>query len=276
MKNKEDMTLAVVGTGRWGTNIIRTLEKLNIKYICCNTRGEHNGKECFDDWIKMLNTRPDGVIIAANPALNLSIMQHAELLGIPVMVEKPVAFYLADVHKMAKLKIPILVDYIHLFNDQYKKLKKQIKSPITRIASIGYNFGPFRHFSGLFDYGPHELALAMDLLPFDFQVANYKIKSNPKSGGRLYTLEFKAGTADVTILCGNGGNEKVRKFAVWCLNGDQFTFEDEKKHPLPLESAINHFIDVINGQKPNPSFDLTTKIHTSLYRLGNHWEKEHK
>lgn len=261
--------IGVIGTGCWGENIIETLKRMKIDLKVCNNHGSYQGQDCYSNWFKLIQSRPDGVIVAANPAINASVVKQCDLFGVPCLLEKPAAFFLKDVLQMATSKTPIMVDYIHLFNPKYKTMKSLLRSPITRIESTGTNYGPFRHFSSLYDYAPHDLSMCMDLLPEEFKLKYYGYSTHPKSRGKIFNLTFKSGDAEVKIHCGNGGDEKERRLVVECENGDILKYTDETACTAPLNMVIKQFLGVINGkEEPNPSFDLTVRIHQTLNKLG--------
>lgn len=256
--------LAVIGKGRWGKHIIQTAAAMEtIEVVAIGSKDR--------DWHDVFDKKPDGVVIAADPLINPAVIGYANVLNIPVMVEKPAALYLSDIYKMHKMKIPVLVDYIHLFNPMYQSVKRYIKSPIVKVVSLGYNNGPFRHYSSLYDYAPHDLAMCMDLISEPFELVSQSAKKQD-NGGVLYNLQFKAGETDIAILTGNGGADKKRQFAVWCENGDNFIFDD-KPSQEPLQNVLTHFVDVIGGAEMRPSFDLTVRIHQLLHKLGAEYEK---
>jgi len=256
--------LAVIVKGRWGKNIIQTasaLPDVEVVAFCGRER----------DWHDVFTKKPDGVIVAAHPSLNREVVQYANVLGVPVMIEKPAALYLSDIYKMEQCKVPILVDYIHLFNPQYQHMKASISGTISLIASIGYNDGPIRDYSSLYDYGVHDLALCMDLVPKEFLILDQKAK-NSANGGRMFNLHLQAGKTQVVIKCGNGGTEKVRKLAVFCENGNKLLFDDQPSK-VPLQNAIGHFVDVIRGKELLVPFELTVRIHKLLHQLEIRYEQ---
>ena len=267
--------IAVIGSGRWGTNIINTLMAMNKEVVISNTKGIYNNKDCYDDWLKMLyEVRPNGVIVAANPAMHISVAKYCDDLNIPLLLEKPAAFFYKDIHKMATYRNPIMVDYVYLYHPKYMTLKSKLKSPITKIVSVNYNDGPIRHYSSLFDYGVHDLAFAFDLLndATNIKVEGYKVK-DCENKGQLFMLDLKSNGRQIVIKCGNGGKEKVRKLSVFCKNGDVLTFDDsESNDKAPLRNVLSDFCKVIDGDKPRIPFVKTMQIHKVLNDLGNQWE----
>lgn len=262
--------IGLIGTGLQGRRYIKTLRNFpDVKLeMVCNLRGEFDGRKCFQDYKDLLNLPLDGVIIAANPENNVEMIKHANFLKIPVLVEKPIGLSLKEINKLKSCKIPILVNYTHLFNPHYQELKKHIKSPVVQIASIGYNAGPIRHYTSLYDYMPHDLSMCLDLSPGDYNITNQKATSK-LNGSCLYRVELLSTGTSCQIMAGNGGTEKVRKLAVFCVNGDQFIYDDTKStdYQAPLMNVVQSFLNIIDKtEKPIP-FDFTLQIHNILHQL---------
>lgn len=253
--------IALIGTGVMGKRYMTTISnfKSEIELLQpCNSQR---------DWRDLLDKHPDGVIIAADPAINFDVIKYANILGIPVLCEKPVGVFLSDVQKMAKFKIPILADYTHLFSPEYQSVKA-LATNIKSIACLNYQFGPFRNFSPLFDYLPHDLAMCFDLLPSS-NVEILKQSAKAKNGGIIYNIQLDIGKVNVGIVCGNGADAKKRQLLITTLDNENILYDAATvaDNTMPLKNLIKHFLAVIDGAKPNPSFDLTVKIHEVLYKL---------
>lgn len=160
---RRTLTLALIGTGRWGANIRRTLEALpGCRLAYMETRG----------WRKLLGARDlDGVLIATpgstHARIALPFIEH----GVPTFIEKPLATSLADATKLQRAQkhssALVFVGHVHLYNPAYEVAKKHIRrsGSIRLLLAEGMNNGPFRDdMSALWDWAPHDLAMALDLL----------------------------------------------------------------------------------------------------------------
>lgn len=271
VEEKKVYNIGVIGTGVQGRRYIETMKHMeDIKLVGVSNRsgtfGEYN---CKSNWKDLFDLELDGIIVATDPLINLSIIRYADKCGVPVLVEKPVSLYLNEMAQLKRVKIPVVVDYIHLFNPEYNRIKGLIKSNITKIASIGYNTGPFRFYNGLFDYMPHDLSMCLDLAPGNYKIMD-KGMIKGRLGGMLYRAQLKSNTTELHILAGNGGSEKQRKLAIFCENGDQFVYDDKacKDYKAPLHNTVRHFIDVIGGKPCNKDIDFTVSIQHLLYLIG--------
>jgi predicted dehydrogenase len=115
------------GTGRWGGNIVRTLEHLPGARLAW-TAGRAG------DWARRLDgERPDAVAIATPAALHAAMALACLERDLPVFVEKPMATSVADAEAIRdaadRRGLPVVVDDV----------------------------------TPLWDWGPHDVALAIDL-----------------------------------------------------------------------------------------------------------------
>lgn len=262
------LNLGLIGTGVQGRRWINTFkDKANI-VVACNTSGKSDLQlPCFNNHHQLLDFKKlDGIILAAHPSISVEIIRAANFLEIPVLAEKPVGLSLKEVNKLSGIKIPLLVNYTHLYNPHYQEMKQEIKSPITKIISIGVGHGPFRDYTSLYDYVPHDLSLCLDLVPGEMEIVSKKCIQ--AVNGMLYFLELKSGNKQFFIKCGNGAPEKSRKLAVFCENGDVLNWDDAKStdYHAPMNNVANEFLGMI-CDKSKPSFNNTLQIQKLLYQL---------
>jgi predicted dehydrogenase len=276
--------LGLIGTGRFAQNYIKTIAQFpNIELAAvCNASGIYSNYKCFNNWRELLEQKYNGIIIAANPSIHIPIIQMANSLDIPVLVEKPLALSLNDALTLRNTHIPILVDYIHLFAPAFLKLKKLINSTIQYIYSYGINNGPIRDYSSLYDYGPHDLSMCIDVLNSNKLELKYSNKLST-ANGNIYDMQFISNKTEVIISIGNGGTNKIRKLIVHCENNDTLIYDDTSAHKLlyndepieidptpPLTNVLSHFIDVIENKMPvRPKLDLTFQITDILSNVEN-------
>lgn len=157
------LTLALIGAGRWGSNIRRTLADIpgcTLKYI-----ETHN-------WRRLLRLPDlDGILVATPASTHAEIALPFIRRGIPTFIEKPLTTTLEDALQLARAarraKSLVFVGHVHLYNPAYEAVRKLLPrlGGIRFLVSEGMNNGPFRtDMSALWDWAPHDLALAFDLL----------------------------------------------------------------------------------------------------------------
>lgn len=156
-------TLALIGRGRWGTNIQRTLEQFpgcNVPYIEAR------------DWKRLLSLRDlDGVLIATPGSTHAEIALPFIERGISTFIEKPLTTNLRDALRVEnaakKSGARVFVGHVHLYNPAYQKVKTLARRAGTLrfLFAEGMSNGPYRDdMSALWDWAPHDLAMALDLL----------------------------------------------------------------------------------------------------------------
>lgn len=224
-----------IGTGAWGQRYLQTWKNFNVN-LSIGTR---------QTWQKLLDQRPAGVAIVTHPDSHFTIAQYALELGIPVMMEKPVSFKIEEVEALSKYNIPILINHIHLFSNEYQRIK-QNRSPDQIYLEIG-NYTKDRFYSDLWDYGAHAFSIILDLWKAKFE--DIRIISHENYPNHWYT-RLKFGERTAMAFYGNRFLEK--KCYVDAYHLGQFSTYDSvlnPGNPLPLQNAMNIFLDAIQGKK---------------------------
>jgi predicted dehydrogenase len=168
--------LCVVGSGRWGLNHVKTLDRLNalggvvdknktiteqiaLDFPKCKTF--HSLKESFDYGF-------DGYVVASPPKTHFKIAKKIIKEGKPVLVEKPITLSLEDskeLNELAKLKgVNLMVGHLLLFHPAFVKIKELIDGGkiggIQYIYSNRLNLGSFRNDENvLWSFAPHDISL---------------------------------------------------------------------------------------------------------------------
>ncbi len=159
----EPTRVAVVGTGRWGKNILKTLDALPDCKLAYQVTRERQSLLQKNDI--------DAVVVATPPATHAEIALPFIERGVPVFIEKPLAAGLEDAQKISdaaqKRGSIVFVGHIHLYNPAYQAAKEQLKNigAIQLLLGEGYNLGPYREdYSALWDYGSHDIYMMLDIL----------------------------------------------------------------------------------------------------------------
>lgn len=171
--------IALIGAGRWGKNIIATLngiEGARLKYIVAaslkSLEPYKNDYEVETDYKKLLEKKDiDAVIIATPPSTHKDISLPFIRAKVPVFIEKPLTANLSEAEVILKEAKEggalVFVGHIHLYNPAYKKAKEvflKAGKPRAIYGECGGN-GPYRDdFSALWDWAPHDLSVMIDIL----------------------------------------------------------------------------------------------------------------
>jgi hypothetical protein len=251
----------VGGNGKWGKKIQNTFVSLNINYKVADQ----------SNWKKLISDAPAGVIISTPPQSHVEIADFALNKNIPTMIEKPLSLSYQEAYHLKQYTSPTLVNNIHLFSDAFNNLNNFSKlHQIDKIVSLGFNKGPIRDYSSLYDYGSHDISMILYLIKEFPKSVNFKeIKTNT---GRLFNIKMQFNKLCSESLVGNGGKKPIRKFKIDC-GGVKLIYDDKARpsyYNQPLTNAINVFIDAINGKNDDRlGLDLSLDVLKILDMYGD-------
>lgn len=172
--------LGLVGLGRWGRNYVSTIGALDSISLAAVASRNPDAKALLPpscavlaEWRELLTTpQLDGIIVATPPASHAEIVIAAVEAGLPVLIEKPLAASRGDVRAIqaALRERPaiVVVDHIHLFAPGFRMLRHEATGMgrIRCIRASAGNHGPYRaDVSVLWDWAPHDIAMALTLAP---------------------------------------------------------------------------------------------------------------
>jgi predicted dehydrogenase len=229
--------LILVGNGQWGKNYVNTLRQFsNVNLKIANR----------NNWQSLIDQGADGVIICTPPDSHIEIAHFSLSRNIPTMIEKPVALSMSEVLSLETYTVPILVNYIHLFSEAYQLAKQSIQGPILEINSIGYNKGPLRTYSSLWDYGSHNIAMILDLI--NKMPTSITAKKEITPHGELFHLSLKFDQINTLSIIGNGAETKALKLDIKSKNHVIYDNKDNSSLQIsPLTSALQVFIRALHG-----------------------------
>lgn len=261
----ETTSLAVVGSGPWAQRHMATISAtpgLQLAGVVSSSlsdqprtlHGDIVPNEIWSDIDRMLldKNRPDGIILATAPQHMLEDCGRLLSEGIPVLAEKPLTLSASDaqwiVEQAERVNGLIMVNLIHLFSAGYSALKRHLEDigALEELSSEGGNQGPFRKYmSSLWDYGPHELAFALDLA----KSSPIELTVNLLSGDRHrhvidVKMEFPNGMR-ANLKFGNMMAEKRRRLR---CKGEVGMLELQD-HPAP-NLRLNHKVLPLFGPLP--------------------------
>jgi predicted dehydrogenase len=298
--------LGLIGAGRWGRNYIKTIRVLpEARLSALATRNPAN-KELVDsschitpDWHELLDPKlVDGIIIATPPDLHAEMLEGAIRARLPAMVEKPLTLNLPDTVKLQSLQRElnalVLVDHIRLFNSAYIELNRQAPAlgQIREIHSESGNWGPFRDYTALWDYGPHDLSVTLTLLgqsPSTVRIEELERRRIENTLGGNYQIELGfRNDVRASIKLGNLFENKTLRLTV-VLDQGTLILDDlatnrlirrndktgsatmiELDDKLPLTRAVETFVGGIRGQY-SPAFGLDLAV--AIARVLDHQRK---
>lgn len=269
-------TLALVGKGRWGKNYINTINNLSSCVLPKKFVKASNYKDLF------AFSGIDGVIIATPSSTHFKIAKEFLERGFNVLIEKPMTTNYKDALELSKIarkyKNIVMVGHIYLYNPAFLRVKKLIKSigKIKYISTEGMNYGPIRNdVSALWDWGPHDISMLIDLLgSLPQEVSAYGL-SSLRPNTEFYdmcNLKLKFPN-DIFVFVNIGWLSPVKKRNMTIV-GEKSTivFDDtiEKKVALIQNLGINKEIKYPSFAK---EFPLTLEISNFVNSVQNKKKK---
>lgn len=231
--------LGLAGAGPWGRKLIAALARLpGVELGAVASRNPATRalvpKGCVvtEDW-RALARDPalDGVVIATPPVLHADMAIACLAAGKAVFVEKPLALDSGSAEAVCiqaeKSGAVAMTDHVHLFHPAYSELKRQLPAlaPIHGLRARGGRFGPFRaEVPVLWDWGPHDVAFALDLLglePKRVRAEAREKRRTPDGTGETLALRLVyEDNAEANLEFGNLYDSPVRELIVRCENCD--------------------------------------------------------
>lgn len=174
------MSIAVIGCGDWGKNLIRVFYKSKLLIAVCdkdekklNAITELYHVESFADYKELLQTNVQAVVIAAPASTHFEIARDALLADKDVFVEKPLALTYAEGQGLVALadekKRILMVGHILEYHPAVVKMKAMIEEGkigrINYIYSSRLNLGKFRKEENvLWSFAPHDISLILSIM----------------------------------------------------------------------------------------------------------------
>ena len=247
------LRLGLIGAGRWGRTIIKTIDGLADVHLTRLASGNPDskalvGERCIisDDWRTLTSADDlDGIIIATPPALHADMASAAMNNAIPVLIEKPLTIDATEARALLALAQEkaaiVLVDHIHLYHPAYVELKRLGlgMGPLHAVRSAGGDWGPFRRdASVLWDRASHDVALCLDLLGEELESVSARRTDHREvadGGGEAIAikLNFPGGvTADIES---SNLMDHKKRFLAAHYDHETLIYDDESETPLVCE-----------------------------------------
>jgi predicted dehydrogenase len=174
--------VAAIGAGSWGRNHVRnlaTLPEAELVAVCDLSearrdavRRQYPGVHVTADHSEALD-RAEAVVIATPATSHAQLALEAIERGMPVLVEKPFALSVRDAESVAAASeakgVPVVTGHLLLFHSAVEKLKQLIDDrelgDLYYLYSQRVNLGQVRpDENALWSFGPHDVAVALELL----------------------------------------------------------------------------------------------------------------
>jgi len=234
-----EVRLGLVGGGRWGRIYAATLERMEgVSLAALSSRNSDNraiapeGCPTTSDWRDLIEMAApkgilDGLIIAVPPEAQMNIAAAAIKAGLPALLEKPVTMDTASAKQLLQLAKTqnsfVMVDHTQLFNPAFRHLKDHLAklggaAVVSHISASAGNWGPFRsNIPVLWDWGAHEVAMALDIMgamPTKATAAVLERRDEQGGIGERVEIQLQFDTVSAAIRLDNLSPDKYRLFEV--------------------------------------------------------------
>jgi predicted dehydrogenase len=275
----------LIGAGAWGVNYIHVLDSLpDVRLIgICRSNPDRIPESATSD-VRISSDAAqifktcDAVIIASPPETHVQYALDAIHAGIPIILEKPCALSLNDTERILNASVsygvPVLVNYIHLFSPAFLLLRSKAQSLLSySITSMAGNAGPYRDYSALYDWGPHDLAMIYSIVNRapDF----IKIRRFGSVKGEIFDINLQFESVSSLSLIGNGMTTKQRRFCIVSAS-DTIIYDDVYGNKLilndnpisvpsssPLTEMVKTFIRCVQSGHDDWRFDPNISLTVS-------------
>jgi predicted dehydrogenase len=207
-------------------------------------------------------------------------------------VEKPLTPDLPSTERLCSLArrtgTSVLVGHQHLRAPAFEELRRLVRDrAVKKIECLAGGDGPIRSdCDALWDYGPHDLSMVLDLLgrtaPVTVRRSGRRI---PGPGSATWIADLEVGAAMVRLEISNALTAKKHRLSVTTADGDVFVYDDFARHrlrangaavdvsdELPLDRQVRQFVAQVRaapgGGDPG-ELDLAVAIARTLRDIGN-------
>lgn len=177
-----DKSIAVIGCGYWGKNLVRNFSEIGCLHSFCDSdsacsreiAGKYTQVKRFPSFNECIQDKEISAVVIATPAeLHYSMAKNALNAGKDVFVEKPLALKVEEGEELIKLAEEknriLMVDHILQYHPAIIKLKELINSgslgKIQYIYSNRLNIGKLRREENiLWSFAPHDISVILSLV----------------------------------------------------------------------------------------------------------------
>ncbi len=217
----EPLSVAIVGCGYWGPNLIRNFTACpttRVAMLCDRDLARLHKcaagcprAELVQDFEKVLaNTDVAAVAIATPAATHAPLARAALQAGKHVLLEKPMTLSVREAEELVRLaearKLTLMVDHTYIYSPAIDKIKSLIDSgelgDIYYVDSVRINLGLFQS----------DINVLWDLAPHDLSIVDYVLGRLPKSVSAMGTCHTGADLEDVGYLNLDYGDNLLASF----------------------------------------------------------------
>ena len=282
--------LAVVGCGRWGTNLVRVLHRTSgakLVAVCDIDGGRLKAMRALVGAMDtareagVLFKRPDldGVVIATPASTHFPLARAALEHGKHVLVEKPMVLSIGNAETLLLLaeksgKI-LMVDHTYVYTSAARRIRELISvralGTLRRYVSLRANPPPLTQ----------DVGVAWDLAPHDIAILDYVLPGRPVSVSAIASSRLGAveDSAEIRMGWGDGftawigvnwlSRNKIRRVMIAGTKGTlSYNYSEMAGHTVRVSGVasitaaelLGNGSDGAHGQDPRERETLRTVI----------------
>jgi len=198
----------VIGLGAMGSNHVRVLHELqeegktklvgvaDIREDLARSVAEKYGVEWFTDYKRLLEKKPNFVVLSVPTKLHRKVAEDAVKKGCHILVEKPIAHTISEARKIVEITekggVQLMVGHIERFNPVVQEMNERIG-------------GKSVHLIGTVRVGPPipaervDTGVILDLAVHDIDIIRYLTRSEFKKIS-AFTADRESGNEESTML----------------------------------------------------------------------------
>jgi predicted dehydrogenase len=238
------MRVAVIGRGKWGMNIVRTLATMrDVELI-----DESNNSDA------VLRQHPAGVLVATPSATHTEVAIPFINAGVPTFIEKPMATTVADAISIREAALrsgaPVVAGHMHLYNPAFQAAKKLLPKleTVQAVSWQGMNHHPRTDSSVLWDWLPHGLSMTQALFDADPVSAQ---AWGIGDASRFEAAVAKFVIAGVPFAAKVSWTSHVKRYRMTIAGEDTLlTFDDSAERKLKLRDSRGTSYPTYGGEPP--------------------------
>jgi predicted dehydrogenase len=270
---RSPLRIALVGYGRWGTNVARDLagtDGAELTHIVdTSAQALSRAARAHPSAVVALRLADvvdavDAVAVCTPPATHAALAGAALEASKHVFVEKPFAMSERDAERLEALSTArgrvLMVGHQMLYHRSFETLCRRVASgelgALRAVHSARSGTVDAARDPGvLWAYGPHDVAMILELVGGPPSAIRASGSPLSRLGDVSITLEFAGGIVSTTALCGRAP-ARVRRLTAICARGE-IVFDESVPHrdgdgaELPLARELEDFVAcALAGARP--------------------------
>jgi predicted dehydrogenase len=272
------ISIAVVGCGYWGPNLIRnfnSLEDCRVKIACdldqnrlAHIKTLYSGIETTTEYDRLLEDATiDAIAIATPVRLHYEMAQRSLQAGKHTFIEKPMASSAEECKDLIRLaesqQLTIIVGHTFIYSPPVRKIKEIVRygdlGEIQYISARRLNLGLFQT----------DINVTWDLAPHDISIINYVLDRIPISVNCHGKAHVNPDIEDVTAMTLNFDNGAFATIQSSWLDPNkirEMTFVGSKRMLVYNDVEPNEKIKIYDKRvETPPHYDTFAEFHYSYH-----------